>query len=156
MSEENTYQEYESEDMTPEQETPERVNEGQIKKRRFRFLIMTLVVIGTIAYLMFSGMQDTMGYYLTVTEIVEQDSSQTGQGKLRVSGTVEEGSMNWSPDREKLQFAIADDRLSLPVEYAGIVPDTLQQGQKVIVEGVYIDGTFIASELMTSCASKYE
>jgi cytochrome c-type biogenesis protein CcmE len=64
--------------------------------------------------------------------------------------------MNWDPGKQKLQFVIVDEKTTLAVEYEGIVPDTLKQGQKVIVEGVYADGTFVASELMTSCASKYE
>jgi cytochrome c-type biogenesis protein CcmE len=155
MNKENAYLEHETDAIATEQHIPE-PDARQIKTRRLRFLVMTLVVIGTIGYLMFSGMQDTMGYYLTVSEIVGQDASQAGQEKLRVSGTVEEGSMNWSPGRKKIQFAIVDGRTSLPVEYEGVVPDTLKQGQKVIVEGVYTDGTFVASELMTSCASKYE
>ena len=133
-----------------------RLDAKPVKKRRLRFLVMTLVVTGTIAYLMFSGMQDTMGYYLTVTEVLAQDVSQTDKGKLRVSGTVEEGSLKWNPGRKKIRFSIADEQTRLPVEYEGIVPDTLKNGQKVIVEGVFVDGTFIASDLMTSCASKYE
>lgn len=155
MSEENTYPERETEDGTTEQNAPER-DGSAVKKRRFRFVIMTVVVVGTIAYLMVTGMQDTMGYYLTVSEVVEQSASQKTQEKLRISGMVEEGSLNWEPGQKKLHFAIVDEQARLPVEYEGIVPDTLKQGQKVIVEGVYVDGTFIASELMTSCASKYE
>lgn len=155
MNEENTNLERESEGMELEHEIPE-LDASQVKKRRLRFLVMTLVVTGTIAYLMFSGMQDTMGYYLTVSEVIEQDSPQTGQAKLRVSGTVEEGSLLRDPGQKKVQFAIIDEQRSLAVEYEGIIPDTLKQGQKVVVEGVYVDGTFIASNVITSCASKYE
>ena len=152
VSEEKLYQEYEADADLEDLQIPE-PDETQVKKRRLRFIVMTLMVTGLVTYLIYSGAHENMGYYLTVSELVGQAN---GQEKLRVSGTVEDGSINRSPGQKKIQFAIMDEQASLPVEYEGIVPDTLQQGQKVIVEGVYVDGTFIASELMTSCASKYE
>jgi cytochrome c-type biogenesis protein CcmE len=126
------------------------------KKQRLRFMILTLVVFCIIGYLIYAGIRDTMGYYLTVTELIEQ-SPQLSQEQVRVSGQVVEGSVNWDPGERILHFSITDDAsASLSVVYQGIVPDSFKQGQKVILEGVYADEMFTASQLMTSCASKYE
>ncbi|PIE36246.1 cytochrome c biogenesis protein CcmE [candidate division KSB3 bacterium] len=129
--------------------------ETAARKQRLRSIMLTLAVIGIIVYLIYSGMRDTMGYYLTVSELVGL-APQLAQGKLRVSGKVEEGSMTRGPGGQTLQFVIVDAEAAMPVTYAGVVPDTLQHGKKVIIEGTYTSGTFIASELMTTCASKYE
>lgn len=150
---ENTL-EQEKEDIQAEEDIAESGG-SQIKKRRFRFVMLTLVVMCIIGYLIFSGMQDTMGYYLTVSELIEQ-SPQLTQEKVRVSGKVDEGSVNWDPAGQTLEFAIIDEDITLSVEYHGVVPDSFKQGQKVIIEGIYDNGTFLASDLMTTCASKYE
>lgn len=154
MEEKNILLEQDQEDHILEEDVAES-GRSQIKKRRFRFVLLTLVVMCIIGYLIFSGMQDTMGYYLTVSELIEQ-SPQSTQEKVRVSGKVNEGSVNWDPAGQRLAFAIIDGDTALSVEYHGVVPDSFKQGQKVIIEGVYNNGTFLASELMTTCASKYE
>ncbi len=131
------------------------VRKSSPNTQRFRFLMLTLVVAGIIGYLIFSGMQDTMGYYLTVSELIEQ-GSQLPQENIRVSGNVSEGSVNWDPGERTLHFNIVDEKTTMPVVYQGLVPDSFKQGQKVIIEGVYADGVFTANELLTTCASKYE
>ncbi len=50
------------------------VQQVPVTKQRLRFLVVTLVVAGAIGYLIFSGMRDTMGYYLTVSELIAQTS----------------------------------------------------------------------------------
>jgi cytochrome c-type biogenesis protein CcmE len=97
-----------------------------MKKRRFHFVMLTLVVMGIIGYLIFSGMQDTMGYYLTVSELIEQ-SPQLAREKVRVSGKVNEGSVNRDPAGQTLEFAIIDGNTALLVEYHGVVPDSFKQ-----------------------------
>ncbi len=153
MLREEMYQEEES--VFQQQEGLMTPAEKSGKRQRLRFILFTLVVTVIIGYLMYSGMQETMGYYVTVSELVKQ-GPQVVQAKLRVSGTVQEGSLSWNPGEQRLQFVMIDEKATLPVEYEGSVPDTLKHGQKVIAEGVYTHGTFVASELMTTCASKYE
>ena len=46
----------------------------------------------------------------------------------------------------------------MDVSYEGVLPDTMQEGQELVVHGVY-DGvakTFRAKEILTKCPSKYE
>lgn len=137
-----------------EQETPERVKQS-VRSQRLRFLMVTIGVMCLIGYLIYAGMRDTMGYYLTVSELMTQTET-TVQSNIRVGGDVVAGSVQWNPGTRNLRFTITDDTQTAAVVYRGNVPDSFKQGQKVIVEGSYADGVFTATQLMTTCASKYE
>lgn len=126
-----------------------------MKKRRSKLILITLVALCIIGYLVYAGIRDTMLYYLTVSELVQQGAQSANQG-VRVGGKVIEGSVIWDPKDLRLSFIIRDDRATLPVVYQGVVPDSFKQGRKVIVEGIYADGVFTASQIMPTCASKYE
>jgi len=126
-----------------------------VKKRRSKLIFITLVALCIIGYLVYAGIRDTMLYYLTVSELIQQ-GTQSPNGGVRVGGKVIEGSIIWNPKDLRLRFIIRDDRATLPVVYQGVVPDSFKQGRKVIVEGIYADGVFTASQIMPTCASKYE
>ena len=40
--------------------------------------------------------------------------------------------------------------------YTGLTPDMFRDGAEVIIEGQLHEGVFVADNLMTKCASKYE
>ena len=62
-------------------------------------------------------------------------------------------------DGESLTFRIRDrdGHESLPVTYAGVVPDPFREGREVIVSGELKQGTFVAERdsLITKCPSKF-
>lgn len=126
-----------------------------LKKRRIRLLLISLIVMGVVGYLVFTGRQASMAYYLTVSELAAQ-SSQMAERGLRIGGRVREGSLVWEPKTLQLEFVIADEDASMPVVYQGVVPDSFKQGTEVIVEGVYADGVLKATQIMPICPSKYE
>ncbi len=125
------------------------------KKRRIRLIVIALTVMGIVSYLVFTGMQDSMAYYLTISELASQ-SSQMAERGLRIGGRVREGSLVWEPKTLQLEFMIADEGASMPVVYQGVLPDSFRQGTEVIVEGMYADGVFKATQIMPTCPSKYE
>jgi cytochrome c-type biogenesis protein CcmE len=126
-----------------------------MKKRRRKFIIISFVATCIIGYLVYTGIRDTMLYYLTVSELVE-GGPQSADGGVRVGGKVLEGSVTWDPKALNLKFVMADDKNRLPVVYQGVVPDSFKQGQEAIIEGVYNDGVLKASQIMPTCPSKYE
>jgi cytochrome c-type biogenesis protein CcmE len=126
-----------------------------VKKGKRKLILITVLAVSLIGYLVYAGIRDTMLYYLTVSELVQQGAQSANQG-VRVGGKVIEGSVIWDPKDLRLSFIIGDDRATLPVVYQGVVPDSFKQGRKVIVEGIYADGVFTASQIMPTCASKYE
>jgi|SRR5215210_8791155 len=84
--------------------------------------------------------------------------SQVEPGKAyELTGKVVEGSVERERDRLRFRVRDRDGRESLPVVYAGVVPDPFRAGREVIVEGRLERGTFVAERdtLVTKCPSKF-
>jgi cytochrome c-type biogenesis protein CcmE len=125
--------------------------------RSTRVIIAALVVIGAIAFLIYTGFQSTSVYYLTVSELKARGPSPLGLtfGDVRVAGVVKDGSVQRSANDSTVHFVVSDDGGTLPVVYKGMVPDIFGPGIQVVVEGRYTDGTFQASTLLAKCPSKF-
>jgi cytochrome c-type biogenesis protein CcmE len=133
--------------------------------RKLRFLVAALLLVGTVAYLMYTGVRQTAVYYLTIDEFLIKREALANEG-VRVAGRVELGSVTkkMTPSGEELNFRMGDFKSdgnggdSVRVHFIGITPDMFKAagGSDVIVEGKYRDGTLYAQNLLTSCPSKYE
>jgi cytochrome c-type biogenesis protein CcmE len=130
-----------------------------------RFFLGILLVIGAVAYLIYTGIRETSNYYLTIEEFLPQKEAFANEG-VRLAGRVQSGSMHWNPKDLQLHFVLgpfkeqvgaAVQTVGIPVYYQGILPDMFAEGRDVIVEGRYnAEQAFLAKTLMTSCPSKYE
>lgn len=132
-----------------------------MKKQR-KFLIGGAVVAGLVGYLMVTGMQESMIYYHTPTELVSRFAADPGYADVgvKVGGRVVPGSVQFNERTLDLRFLLVDiekPETSFPVHYQGPLPDTFQEGSDVVVEGKYTaaDG-FEATILLTKCGSRYE
>ena len=127
------------------------------RKRRIplSFLLAGIAVLGAIAYLVFINTQATAAYDMTVTEL-HNCMSCTSQS-VRVTGTVQAGSVVRDDAHERISFIINDGKAVLPVTYSGVVPDIFRVGIQVVVEGKYTgQGAFQALTLLTKCPSKFQ
>jgi len=143
---------------------------------RPRFFIGVGLIAVAIGYLIFSSIRTTSEYYLTVPEVAARQSELGGQA-IRVAGRVKPGNIGWDPNSLTLKFEIgplpdigadgepvkpvsvvAGDPVSFRVVSAGEPkPDMFAPGRDVIVEGKLTpDGTIAATQVMTSCPSKYK
>lgn len=133
--------------------------------RRIKFGVGVALLVGAVAYLMYTGVQETSVYYLTIDEFLARRTALADEG-VRVAGRVQRGSVQrrMTPRGEELHFNLGDfkgeDRPTdtIPVFFVGVTPDMFKDdgGTDVIVEGTYRDGTLVAQTVMTSCPSKYE
>ena len=133
--------------------------------RKKRFALGAAILVGAVAYLMYTGVSQTSVYYLTIGEFLQKKHTLANEG-VRVAGRVQVGSVTkkMTPGGEELNFRIgeftgdgaAGD--SVPVYFVGVTPDMFKAdgGSDVIVEGKYRDGTLYAQAVLTSCPSKYE
>ena len=126
-----------------------------VKKGKRKLILITVLAVSVIGYLVYAGVRDTMVYYLTVSELVQQ-GLQSSNGGVRVGGKILEGSIIWDPKDLRLRFIMGDKKTKLPVVYQGVVPDSFKQGRKVVIEGIYADGLFTASQIMPTCPARYE
>ena len=141
-----------------------------------RFFIGVGLIAVAIGYLIFSSIRTTSEYYLTVPEVAARQSELGGQS-IRVAGRVKPGNIAWDPNSLTLKFEIAPipdiDASGAPVKPVSVVasdpvsfrviatgepkPDMFAPGRDVIVEGkLGPDGAIAATQVMTSCPSKYK
>lgn len=122
------------------------------RKRKIRLVISLSVAVllaAGLVYTSFSASTEAR----EPSEIIGSDSTRTYEltGKV-VDGTVVRRG-------EDLRFRIRDREgtESLPVVYAGTIPDAFREGREVIVTGRLNDGTFSAERdsLVTKCPSKF-
>jgi len=126
------------------------------KKLQYKPIIISAVILLVIGYLIYTGLRDTMVFYLTVSEVMAKPPGDLTDTQ-KVGGIVTAGSVQWDPKTLKLSFKLEDQQAGLIVHYSGVVPDSFKPGTEVIVEGTYRgDGTFWATTIMPKCASKYE
>ncbi len=123
--------------------------------RYLKFGSVTVLILLSLAYLAYTGVQDTKSYYVTIKEL-DRMGSDAYFKRLRVSGSVVPGSIKRSGTH--VDFLLEEGDLTLPVSYAGTEapPDTFKGGSQCLVDGsVGRDGTFHAKQLQAKCASKY-
>ena len=133
-------------------------------KNNGRFFFGLGGVALVVTYLMWTGISETMMYYMTPVELmarVEQDPTFHQVG-VKVSGRVERGS--WTREKDELlhRFTVVDlldESVRFPVEYRDILPDTFNDTETVdvVVEGRFReDGVFEATVVLAKCGSRYE
>ncbi|MBI2615281.1 MAG: cytochrome c maturation protein CcmE [Gemmatimonadetes bacterium] len=126
---------------------------------RTRFFIGAALVVGTVGYLMASGIKDTGVYFLTPAELaarVSADPSFYNVG-VKMGARVVTGSIQRDVASQTITFQATDGQQTYPVVYRGLAPDTFTDDVDVVVEGRLMpDGTFRATTLLAKCGSRYE
>lgn len=128
-------------------------------KARTRVLIGAGLVVGTVGYLMASGIKDTGVYFLTPTELAQRvtaDPSFRDVG-VKMGARVVHGTIQRDVASQTIAFKVTDGTQTYPVVYHGMAPDTFNDDVDVVVEGRLMpDGTFRATTLLAKCGSRYE
>jgi len=123
------------------------------RKRKLRLFVAlgaAVLLAGTLIYTSFSASTQAK----EPSDLLA--ASEPGRS-YELTGKVVKGSID--RDGEQLTFRIRDrdGNESLPVTYAGVVPDPFREGREVIVSGELASGTFVAERdsLITKCPSKF-
>jgi cytochrome c-type biogenesis protein CcmE len=115
----------------------------------------TAIILVSLAYLAYTGVQQSKSYYVTIKELRGMgDSAYTK--KLRVAGNVQPGSIK--RNGPKVDFVLVENDKVLNVAYSGTEPppDTFKDNAQALAEGSFgRDGVFHAKALQAKCASKY-
>lgn len=128
-----------------------------------RFLVGLVGVAAMVAWLMWTGISDSMVYYLTPSELLErvEDDPAFHDLGVKVGGQVVEGS--WARRRSGAgthEFLVADMEnpgVAFAVRYGDVLPDTFNDQAEVVVEGIFgTDGVFHAHTVLTKCGSRFE
>jgi cytochrome c-type biogenesis protein CcmE len=116
---------------------------------------VTLVILLTLGYLAYTGVQESKSYYVTIKELHTMgDGAYTK--RLRVAGNVQPGSIK--RHGTQVEFTLVENDQLLPVVYSGTEapPDTFKDNSQALADGSFgRDGVFHAKGLQAKCASKY-
>ncbi len=124
-------------------------------RSKWQFTAGFAIILTTLTWLGYSGVQESKTYYVTVSELLE--SPDMHENRLRVAGDVVPGSILRTGGR--VQFDLEQEDHQLRIVYVGTdtLPDTLQDRAQAVADGRYLDdGTFHAEMVQAKCASKYE
>jgi cytochrome c-type biogenesis protein CcmE len=127
-------------------------------KTYLRFAVLVVAVLGTLAWLAASGINESKTYYKTISELKGMGGSDIGK-RVRVSGDVVPGSIK--RDGALVRFTICEKEKNefLSIVYTGKdpLPDTFRDEAQAMADGkMQADGTFHASAVAAKCPSKYE
>lgn len=126
-----------------------------MNRKYLKFGLATAIILLSLAYLGFTGVQESKSYYVTIKELRAMDSG-VYEKRFRVAGNVEPGSIKRQGTR--VEFRLLEEGLALPVVYSGseAPPDTFVDNAQALAEGsMGRDGVFRAKHLQAKCASKY-
>jgi cytochrome c-type biogenesis protein CcmE len=129
-----------------------------MKRKQLKFVVGSMVIILTLAYLAYSGYQDSKSYFQTVPELYAMKDAAYGV-RTQVSGDVVAGSIARSNDGKLVDFVIGQQPQTLKIRYVGKdpLPDTLIDRATAVASGsLGRDGVFTANQITAKCASKYE
>jgi cytochrome c-type biogenesis protein CcmE len=129
-----------------------------------RIGIAVAIILGTIAWLSYSGYSSSKSYYVTIAELGGM-GDKAFHSNLRVEGFVKPGSIEQNGTH--VTFLLNEFESHSPKAKAGRVlkvvykgseppPDTFKDDSQALAQGTYgRDGVFHASILQAKCASKY-
>ena len=97
--------------------------------------------------------EKAMARFVSVENLVNNKIS----SRIKLGGIVKNGSIEISKSNQlECFFVLKEGSAELAVNYSKTRPDLFKDGAEVIVTGEYRDGVFVADELQTKCASRYE
>ena len=128
-------------------------------KAGMKFAIGAVLIVGSVGYLMASGIKETGQYFLTPSELSHKlatDPSFYDVG-MKVGANVVPGSVTRDVASQTIAFRISDGSATYPVVYHGLAPDTFNDSVEVVVEGrLQRDGVIHATDVLAKCGSRYE
>ena len=125
---------------------------GLKKKRRVQVILVAAVALTLSTALIGYAMRDGINFFRAPSQIVAEPPR--ADEVFRIGGLVEEGTLIRGQG-ETVQFSVTDGGASVPVSYTGVLPDLFEENQGMIGTGRYVDGVFVASEILAKHDESY-
>jgi cytochrome c-type biogenesis protein CcmE len=123
--------------------------------RRTKLLVGSGVIAAVLGGLVFSGLQQSVVYFVTPSELLAADGQAAGKA-YRLGGMVVTGSLRHDPATRDHRFALSDGKGTVAVQFTGIPPDLFSEGRGAVVEGTLLsDRTFRATSIMAKHSEEY-
>lgn len=122
------------------------------KTRRIQVIVVTFVALALSTVIIGYALRDGINYFRSPTEVVSEPPSETEL--FRIGGMVQDGSIERGTGTQ-VSFIVTDCFTAVPVTYEGILPDLFEEGQGMVAQGQYINGTFEAVEILAKHDESY-
>ncbi|WGH78338.1 cytochrome c maturation protein CcmE [Jannaschia ovalis] len=115
------------------------------KTRRIQIIAIAAVALAGSAALIGYGFKDGINFFRSPSQIAEAPPPPSEV--FRIGGLVEDGTLIRG-EGTLISFSVTDGGASVPVTYDGVLPDLFGEGEGMVGTGSYVDGTFVATEIL--------
>ncbi len=122
------------------------------KQRRIQVIALATVALIVSTALIGYAMRDGINYFRSPSQVMAEPPVPTEV--FRIGGLVEDGSLVRGQG-ETVRFSVTDGGATVPVTYAGVLPDLFEENQGMVGTGRYVNGVFEASELLAKHDETY-
>lgn len=122
------------------------------KTRRIQVVLLTFLALIVSVALIGYAMRDGINFFRAPSQILAEPPKPTEV--FRIGGLVEEGSIVRG-EGETIRFSVTDGGASVPVTYAGVLPDLFSENEGMVGTGSYVNGVFEATEILAKHDETY-
>jgi cytochrome c-type biogenesis protein CcmE len=123
------------------------------KRRRLYAVMAGMLLLAASVGLVLNAFRDNLVFFYGPSEALAKDLGP--DRRFRLGGLVEPGSLGKAPDGVTMVFKVTDGAASVPVRYAGILPDLFREGQGIVAEGRMVRGAFEARNVLAKHDETY-
>ena len=122
------------------------------KQRRIQIIGVAVVALVASTALIGYALRDGINFFRAPSQIMAEPPAPTEV--FRIGGLVEEGTLVRG-DGQTVRFNVTDGGATVPVTYAGVLPDLFEENQGMVGTGKYINGVFEATEILAKHDETY-
>lgn len=118
---------------------------GLKKQRRIQVIVISVIAALAAFAAFYIAAPDALQFFRSPSEVAA--APPPPNETFRIGGLVEEGTLVRGAG-EVITFRVTDGGASVDVSYTGILPDLFGEGEGMVGTGRYVDGVFLASEIL--------
>ncbi len=122
------------------------------KRRRMQVIAVAILALAVSTGMIGYAMRDGINFFRAPSQVVENPPPPNEV--FRIGGLVEEGSLIRG-DGKTIRFSVTDGGASVPVTFAGVLPDLFAEKEGMVATGSYVNGVFQASEILAKHDENY-
>lgn len=113
-------------------------------------------IVGTVVILIFIFFA-SMSFQNSLVAYVSFDEAKANNRTVQVKGKRVVDSEHYDSDAKTFNFRIINDSgEEFRVIYHGVKPSNFEEAKEVVAKGRYVNGVFMADDILVKCPSKYE
>ena len=122
------------------------------KQRRIQVIVMAAIALAVSTALIGYAMRDGINFFRAPSQIIAEPTAP--DEVFRLGGLVEADSIVRGEGLE-VRFRVTDGGASIPVVFAGVLPDLFAENEGMVGTGVYVNGVFQATEILAKHDETY-